>query len=75
MAPALAECRMEMDLIMSGVNIPQVFGCMVFNDAVMKQRLPLQTYESLNQVSVLRLSLFSATHRSEAANAASLRHR
>ncbi|MBR6534844.1 MAG: glutamine synthetase III, partial [Clostridia bacterium] len=34
---------------MSGVNIPQVFGCMVFNDAVMKQRLPKETYESLKE--------------------------
>ncbi len=28
-------------------NIPEMFGCMVFNDAVMRQRLPKDVYKSL----------------------------
>ena len=28
-------------------NIPEIFGCMVFNDAVMRQRLPKDVYKSL----------------------------
>ncbi len=32
-------------IIMS--NIPEIFGCMVFNDAVMRQRLPKDVYKSL----------------------------
>ena len=28
-------------------NIPEIFGCMVFNDAVMRQRLPTDVYKSL----------------------------
>ncbi len=35
---------------MSAVNIPEVFGCMVFNDTVMKERLPEETYNALKNV-------------------------
>ena len=28
-------------------NVPEIFGCMVFNDAVMRQRLPKDVYKSL----------------------------
>ncbi len=28
-------------------NIPEIYGCMVFNDAVMRQRLPKDVYKSL----------------------------
>ena len=28
-------------------NIPEIFGCLVFNDAVMRQRLPKDVYKSL----------------------------
>ncbi len=28
-------------------NIPEIYGCMVFNDAVMRQRLPSDVYKSL----------------------------
>ncbi|MBE6583813.1 MAG: glutamine synthetase type III [Ruminococcaceae bacterium] len=28
-------------------NIPEIYGCMVFNDAVMRQRLPRDVYKSL----------------------------
>ncbi len=30
-------------------NIPEIYGCMVFNDSVMKQRLPAEIYESLKK--------------------------
>ena len=30
-------------------NIPEIFGCMVFNDAVMRQRLPKDVYKSLTE--------------------------
>lgn len=30
------------------INVPALFGCMVFNDEVMKQRLPKETYRSLH---------------------------
>ena len=43
----MRECffLMERRYIMS--NIPEIFGCMVFNDAVMRQRLPKDVYKSL----------------------------
>ncbi len=28
-------------------NVPEMFGCMVFNDAAMKQRLPKETYKAM----------------------------
>ena len=31
------------------INIPEVFGSMVFNDDVMKKRLPPNIYESLRK--------------------------
>ena len=34
---------------MSNKNIPSIFGSMVFNDAVMKERLPKDTYEALHK--------------------------
>ncbi|MDD4688746.1 MAG: glutamine synthetase III [Eubacteriales bacterium] len=30
-------------------NIPEIFGCMVFNDNVMKERLPQDTYKALKK--------------------------
>ena len=30
-------------------NIPSIFGCMVFNDEVMRERLPVQVYKSLTK--------------------------
>ncbi len=30
-------------------NIPEIYGCMVFNDAVMRQRLPKDVYKSLTE--------------------------
>lgn len=30
-------------------NIPEIYGCMVFNDSVMKERLPSEIYESLKK--------------------------
>ena len=30
-------------------NIPEIYGCMVFNDSVMKQRLPAEVYQSLKK--------------------------
>ena len=30
-------------------NIPEIYGCMVFNDAVMRQRLPKDVYRSLTE--------------------------
>ncbi len=34
---------------MSVSNIPEIFGCMVFNDSVMKERLPEETYKVLRK--------------------------
>jgi len=34
---------------MSNKNIPNIFGSMVFNDSVMKERLPKDTYEALHK--------------------------
>ena len=31
------------------VNVPENFGCMVFNDSVMKERLPKEVYKSLTK--------------------------
>ncbi|MBR4032425.1 MAG: glutamine synthetase III [Clostridia bacterium] len=31
------------------INIPEIYGCMVFNDAVMRQRLPKDVYKSLTE--------------------------
>ncbi len=31
---------------MSTTNVPELFGSMVFNDAVMKERLPKDVYKS-----------------------------
>ena len=31
------------------MNVPQLFGCKVFNDAVMKERLPKDTYKALKK--------------------------
>lgn len=31
------------------MNIPELFGCMVFNDAVMQERLPQATYKALKK--------------------------
>ena len=30
-------------------NIPEIFGCMVFDDAVMKERLPKETYKAVTK--------------------------
>ena len=30
-------------------NIPEIYGCMVFNDSVMKQKLPAEVYQSLKK--------------------------
>mgnify|MGYP002513014512 FL=1 len=30
-------------------NVPEMFGCMVFNDDVMRERLPEDIYESLSK--------------------------
>ena len=30
-------------------NVPEYFGCMVFNETVMKERLPKDIYESLRK--------------------------
>ena len=30
-------------------NIPSIFGCMVFNDEVMRERLPKDVYKSLTK--------------------------
>ena len=30
-------------------NVPEIFGCMVFNDGVMRQRLPEDVYLSLKK--------------------------
>ena len=32
------------------LNVPEMFGCMVFNDGVMKERLPKDTYDALKKV-------------------------
>ncbi|MBQ3493480.1 MAG: glutamine synthetase III [Clostridia bacterium] len=32
---------------MKGLNIPEIFGCMVFNDKVMKERLPKEAYDAV----------------------------
>ena len=32
---------------MKNVNIPEIFGCMVFNDKVMKERLPKEAYDAV----------------------------
>ncbi len=34
---------------MSVSNIPEIFGCMVFNDSAMKERLPEETYKALRK--------------------------
>lgn len=34
---------------MSNINVPELFGSMVFNDAAMKERLPKQTYKALKK--------------------------
>lgn len=34
---------------MSNIKVPELFGSMVFNDAVMKERLPKQTYKALRK--------------------------
>ena len=31
------------------VNVPEIFGSMVFNDATMKERLPKATYKALKK--------------------------
>ncbi len=31
------------------INIPEIFGCMVFSDAVMKERLPEETYNAVTK--------------------------
>ena len=33
---------------MNGINIPEIFGTMVFNDKVMKERLPKEAYDALS---------------------------
>ena len=32
---------------MNGINIPEIFGTMVFNDKVMKERLPKEAYDAV----------------------------
>ena len=34
---------------MANINIPEIFGCRVFNDATMKERLPKGTYKDLKK--------------------------
>ena len=34
---------------MSITNVPELFGSMVFNDAVMKERLPKDVYKTLKK--------------------------
>ena len=34
---------------MSTTNVPELFGSMVFNEAVMKERLPKDVYKKLKQ--------------------------
>lgn len=34
---------------MSNINVPELFGSMVFNDTAMKERLPKQTYKALKK--------------------------
>ena len=34
---------------MSGINIPEIFGTMVFNDKVMKERLPKEAYDAVRR--------------------------
>jgi len=34
---------------MKNINVPDIFGSMVFNDAVMKERLPKDTYKALKK--------------------------
>ena len=34
---------------MSTTNVPELFGSMVFNDAVMKERLPKDVYKKLKK--------------------------
>ena len=34
---------------MSTTNVPELFGSMVFNDAVMKERLPKDVYKKLKR--------------------------
>ena len=31
------------------INVPEIFGCMVFNDQVMRERLPKEVYKSLTK--------------------------
>lgn len=31
------------------INVPDIFGSLVFNDEVMRKRLPKDTYEQLNK--------------------------
>ena len=31
------------------INVPEIYGCMVFNDSVMKARLPEEVYSSLTK--------------------------
>ena len=38
-------------------NIPEIFGCMVFGDAAMKERLPSETYDSVKKSILLKLNL------------------
>ena len=34
---------------MNAKNIPEFFGCMVFNDKVMKERLPKEAYDAVRR--------------------------
>ena len=43
----MRECFFFLERRCNMSNIPEIFGCMVFNDAVMRQRLPKDVYKSL----------------------------
>ena len=34
-------------------NVPEYFGCMVFNETVMKERLPKDIYKSLKKTMLI----------------------
>ena len=41
---------------MSITNVPELFGSMVFNDTVMKERLPKDVYKKLKKTCLLYTS-------------------
>ena len=48
---------------MSTTNVPELFGSMVFNDAVMKERLPKDVYKKLNTLKSISLVTIDASLR------------